>query len=361
VDGAAAALAHLKSAAPSLILLDAMMPDVDGYDLSAQINALALQPEPIVIMLSSGGMPGEPDRCRGLGINAYLTKPIGPQELRAAIVEAAETRNIGQSRLITRDSLAQADARPLRVLLAEDNSVNVRLALALLDKWGHRVVTVSDGRKAVDTALAGEFDVILMDVQMPEMNGLDATRLIRQHEQGSGHHVRIIAMTANAIKGDRERCLEAGMDDYISKPIRSESLHRALLALAHEPVAALAEPEVPADAGSGFDYMAAFGRTDQWMLDIISEPFREDWPRQMESLKLALASDDRANWRMAAHTLKGLLGQFCADPAEALARRLETMSLTDTPALAQPEVAALELELVALDKALVERKSGTPT
>ncbi len=369
VDGAAAALARLQSSAssPALILLDAMMPEVNGYQLAEQLKTLRLDPEPVVLMLTSGGMPGESERCRELGISAYLTKPIGPQELRAAIVDAVDARLSGSAQLVTRESMAEHDTVVLNILLAEDNEVNTRLAKALLHKWGHRVVAVTDGQQAVDTWKTGAFDVILMDVQMPGTNGLDATRLIRAEEQVRGGRIPIIAMTANAIKGDRELCLGAGMDDYISKPIRAESLRQVLLReLPSEPTAPVpgAVPlasVVTSLPVSRFDYAAGFATVDQWMLDIIAEPFREDWPRQMATLREALAGNDRDNWRMAAHTLKGLLGQFGAEPAEGLARKLEAMALAnESAALAEGLTAELDCELRALDAAIASRPSVSP-
>jgi two-component system sensor histidine kinase/response regulator len=183
------------------------------------------------MMLTSAGHRGDAERCKQLGISAYLLKPIRQSELREAIgrvLGAQEQR--GAIPLITRFSLhdARDQSEVLRILVAEDNPVNQRLITRLLEKRGHRVVIAPDGKQAV-LALAKEaFDLVFMDVQMPEMDGLEATGAIRQKEIASGEHQPIIALTAHAMKGDEGKCLSAGMDGYLSKPIHPQELDKVL-------------------------------------------------------------------------------------------------------------------------------------
>jgi two-component system sensor histidine kinase/response regulator len=182
-------------------------------------------------MLTSAGHRGDAARCQELGVAAYLLKPIRQSELREAIARVLGAREQkGAIPLITRYSLQ--DARDpsafLRVLLAEDNPVNQRLATRLLEKRGHRVAVVVNGREVLEALEKESFDLVLMDVQMPELDGLEATAAIREREKGSGIHQAVIALTAHAMKGDRERCMAAGMDGYLSKPIRPQELDAIL-------------------------------------------------------------------------------------------------------------------------------------
>ncbi|MGE3805354.1 MAG: response regulator, partial [Gemmataceae bacterium] len=208
-----------------LILLDAMMPDMDGFELMEQWRADAGFDFSTVVMLSSAGRPEDARRCREFGAD-YLCKPIGQRELLAAVVKAVDkTARTEESRLAKSAPPAVVAGR---ILLAEDNLVNQKLALRLLEKRGHQVVVADNGRRAVEAVRSQPFDLVLMDVQMPEMDGFQATTAIRAAEGTGPRHLPIVAMTAHALKGDRERCLEAGMDDYISKPIRPDALWEVL-------------------------------------------------------------------------------------------------------------------------------------
>ena len=209
----------------SLILLDAQMPDMDGFSVVERIKQNARLSKSVVIMLTSAGFRGDAARCRELGIQAYLTKPIKRSDLLEAIkvVLGSQTGAEASPPLVTVHSLRESRGR-LRILLAEDNRVNQVLAVRLLEKRGHEVTVAGNGEEALKALDKQLFDLILMDVQMPEMDGLQATVAIRRGEMKSGKHIPIIAMTAHAMAGDKERCLEAGMDDYITKPIRPEQL-----------------------------------------------------------------------------------------------------------------------------------------
>ena len=183
-------------------------------------------------MLTSAGQPGDAARCRELGVAAYLTKPIKRSELRSAILLALGGRSAERDRpaLVTRHSLREA-RQTGRILLVEDNSVNQLVARRLLEKRGHTVVVANNGREALailDDAASAGFGCVLMDVQMPEMDGFECTAIIREREQATGVHLPIIAMTAHAMKGDEARCLAAGMDAYLSKPIQPDEFFDVL-------------------------------------------------------------------------------------------------------------------------------------
>ena len=205
-----------------LIVLDAQMPEMDGFSVAEQIKKDPALASAIVMMLTSAGQRGDGARCRALGIAAYLTKPIAQAVLLEAILAVLGMPSDGPDppQVVTRHSLRESH-RKLRILVAEDNKVNQLLAARVLGKRGHTVVIAGTGRAALAavTAPAAEFDLILMDVQMPDMDGLETTAAIRAMEKTSGAHIPIIAMTANAMKGDEERCLAAGMDQYVSKPL----------------------------------------------------------------------------------------------------------------------------------------------
>jgi two-component system, sensor histidine kinase and response regulator len=205
-----------------LILLDAQMPEMDGFALVESIKRNPEWDAATIMMLSSAGQRGDARRCRQLGVAAYLTKPVRQAELLDAILTALGTKPKREV-LITRHSLRE-DHGHLRILLVEDNEVNQVLALRMLEKRGHTVTVAANGKEALEALGKNAFQLVFMDVQMPVMDGLEATRAIRARESGSGVHVPIVAMTAHAMVGDEDRCREAGMDDYLSKPIRPQEL-----------------------------------------------------------------------------------------------------------------------------------------
>jgi len=208
-----------------LILLDAQMPEMDGFALAECIKRNPDWKTATIMMLSSAGQRGDAKRCRDLGVAAYLTKPVRQDELLDAILTALGTRPTKETSpaLVTRHSLREI-SNHLRILLVEDNAVNQVLAARLLEKRGHSVIVAGNGKEALAVLEKQSFDLVFMDVQMPEMDGLEATAAIREKEKTSGNHLAVIAMTAHAMVGDRERCLAAGMDDYLTKPIRPEEL-----------------------------------------------------------------------------------------------------------------------------------------
>jgi len=237
-ESAAAGLGELYGARAegrpfSLVLTDSHMPGMDGF---AMVEVMKRNPElavTTVMMLTSGPQRGDIARCQELDIAAYLTKPIRQSQLRDAIVNALPARRKWDlAPAPTVRQIPQAPQHRLRILLAEDNVINQRLALRLLEKCGHQVAVTTNGREALAALDNGEFDVVLMDIQMPEMDGFEATAAIRSKERTIGKHLPIIAMTAHAMTGDRERCIGAGMDGYIAKPIRPQELFQAITNLA---------------------------------------------------------------------------------------------------------------------------------
>ena len=215
----------------ALLLTDLQMPGMDGFNLVEQIRQRKELSSIAIMMFSSAGQRGDGERCQELGVSAYLLKPVRQSELRGAILRVLNAGDQKtQQPLLTRYSLQDTAAPPvsLRVLIAEDNLVNQRLAMRLLEKRGHQVTIAGNGREAVAAAEQDTFDLVLMDLQMPEMDGFEATAALRKREKETGIHLPIIALTAHALKGDRERCLEAGMDGYLSKPIRPQELDAAL-------------------------------------------------------------------------------------------------------------------------------------
>ena len=225
------ALEHAKSSGTpfAMVLLDAQMPETDGFGIAEQINLDARFSGPPIIMLTSAGLRGDAARCREVGINAYLPKPVRRSDLLSAIrmVLGAQNPNEENRSVVTQHSLREGSRR-LNILLAEDNTVNQKLAVRVLEKRGHSVVVAATGKLALETLESQVFDLILMDVQMPEMDGLEATAAIRELEKTSGKHIPIVAMTASAMVGDKERCLKAGMDGYVSKPLQVKELFEAI-------------------------------------------------------------------------------------------------------------------------------------
>ena len=234
-ESAPQALSEIESAFArnhpfALIVTDVHMPEMDGFQLVEKIKSSPHRADAIILMLTSAEQQRQIEHCRQLGVSGYLIKPVRRAELHTAILKALTGKSTVQNENLPRTpsgplrSEEVLDTPILRILLAEDNAVNQRLACRILTKNGHQVVTAGNGREALRVLDRQIFDLILMDVQMPELDGLEATAAIRDHEKGTKAHIPIIAMTAYAMKGDQERCLAAGMDGYIAKPIRADDL-----------------------------------------------------------------------------------------------------------------------------------------
>jgi PAS domain S-box-containing protein len=234
VDGAATALEALRRAAAEgrpfrLVLTDANMPELDGFGLAAAVKGDPGIGQAVIMMLSSSGFRGDSARCRQLGLSAYLTKPVKQSQLLDAVMMALGTppEKAAEAPLITRHTLIPSRNR-YAILLAEDNVINQKLAVRILENRGHKVTVAGNGREALEALAKDRFDVVLMDVQMPEMDGFQATAAIRAGEKGGKARLPIVAMTAHAMAGDREKCLMAGMDDYVAKPLKPADLFLTL-------------------------------------------------------------------------------------------------------------------------------------
>jgi CheY-like chemotaxis protein len=207
-----------------LILLDNSLPDADGFEFAESINTNEDFKNSKILLLTSIGFRGDAARSKKAGISAYLMKPVKQSELFDAILHIlGYTEDTETSSLITRHTLRES-RQCFKILLAEDNVVSQKVAVKVLEKRGHHVTAVKNGKEAVEQIKSQKFDLILMDVEMPEMNGFEATAAIRKSEEKNGGHIPIIAMTAHAMKGDQERCMEAGMDGYVSKPLNPDVL-----------------------------------------------------------------------------------------------------------------------------------------
>jgi two-component system sensor histidine kinase/response regulator len=313
---------HAANDPVQLVITDMMMPEMDGLELIRQIRSDPGCGAPRAIMLSSAGQAAEIAELQSLGITRSLAKPAKQSDLLDAIGETIGTSR-GDSVPANDLPTAVPAAHPLRLLLAEDGRVNQVVAVNLLERRGHAVVVANNGRQAVELAARQTFDAILMDIQMPEMNGYEATAAIREREAETGEHIPIIAMTANAMKGDREKCLAAGMDDYISKPIRSEELYTIVETAtgkspsASEKALGSRRSRLEKDIFDPEHFRATIG--DPTLMRELVEIFFEDVPPLMERIRVGLEAENLVDIHEAAHALKGLVGNFGADRRAATA------------------------------------------
>jgi len=297
--------------------------------------------------LTSAGQRGDAARCRELGISVYLIKPLRQSELLEAMLAALGKSPAPGSRaaVITRHTLRE-NRRKLNVLLAEDNAVNQQLAVRLLEKYGHIVTVASNGHSALDLLKKAKFDLVLMDVQMPVMDGFQATAAIRQEEASSGKHLPIVAMTAHTMAGDRERCLQAGMDAYISKPIGGDELNALVEQIVQ--LGSISPPQPPQSAAAAvLDTGEALNRLqgDKELLADLAEVFLRDYPAQLADLRNSLDCGDARGLSRAAHSLKGSVANFGARRVFEAALELEkTANGGDLAGCTRP-YAALRAEL----------------
>ncbi|MFL5245247.1 MAG: response regulator [Gemmataceae bacterium] len=337
-----------------LALLDVMMPNMDGFQLAEQIRRNPHLRDCILIMLSSAGLTENSGRCQDLGVARYLIKPVKQSDLREAIL-----RVLSHADKPCRPSDPVVSQQPerwrsKRILLADDGLVNQQVARQLLEARGHKVVVVNNGREAVGALAHDSFDLVLMDVQMPEMDGFQATMAIRQKEQSTGNHIPIVAMTARAMKGDREQCLNAGMDGYLSKPIRSKDLYEKVEGIA---ASSTDDSVLPVDADQPESAM-------NWNLSVSRVGGREELLRQMATLFLkeidelmialrtALSKLDVSKVRRVAHAIKGSAACFAAEPTVAAALSLEFLANDGVLTTAEDSYSLLEREVERLKLAI---------
>jgi PAS domain S-box-containing protein len=361
VESGAIALATLEKSLRAgqpfaVVLLDGHMPDMDGFEVAERISLDQGYADLKLVMLTSASQPEDIARCRKLGISAYLAKPIKQSELFDVIITAIGQTEGERPRTPKRSKRPRRTQRSLHVLIAEDNQVNQLLAKRMFEKLGHQVTVVGNGREALSAVQVGNFDLVAMDVQMPEMDGLDATTAIRATEKEAGTHTPILAMTAHAMKGDRERCLAAGMDGYTSKPIRIGELELA--------IAQLVSPSKPAEGplpqetqeDGIIDRAALVAGVDgnRRLLNELIRVFLADCPQRLAEIKEAVRRGDVEALRIAAHTLKGSVGNFAAKRAFAAAQRLEIMGRDGDLDKAGDARIALESELARLTEGLTK-------
>jgi len=306
----------------ALVLLDVHMPDMDGFAVAEQIRNSYKHQGTKVVLLTSASRPSDVARCRELGISDYLSKPIKQSELFDAIVTAMAEHSRKPERCESTSAFIRPSERSLRVLVAEDNPVNQTLAMRILERLGHKVRVVNDGKEAIGQAQAEDFDLIFMDVQMPEMDGLEATMVIRAAEAGTGKHIPIVAMTAHAMKGDREKCISAGMDGYLSKPIRIDELKQAISEV--EKIRNMDQsPENSFQAIGQLESLLDSVMGDRALLVEMAELWLADSGKQERQIREGLDSDDAMMIQRAAHALKGSVGTFQACAAQEAAKQLE--------------------------------------
>src|SRR5213592_4916605 len=327
VDEAATAaegLEALRRVRYDLAILDVQMPDMDGFQLATAVRADKKIKGTNLLMLTSAGQRGDGERCRELGIRGYLTKPISRSDLLEALrtVLAGSPEEAGTPEVVTRHTIAESRAT-LRVLLAEDNPVNQQVAVAMLVKRGHEVHVSSNGRDALEAVQERDYDVVLMDIQMPEMDGFEATHAIRALPKGKD--LPIIALTAHALSGERERCLSHGMTDYLAKPFKAHELF-ALVEGTAEPKAAAApppEPLVPPVDLEGFRTTLREAGAEQALYSIVDTYVRQA-PDRLAALAAAAATGAGPDMAKAAHVFRGSSATIRARGLAELLERVET-------------------------------------
>jgi len=331
-----------------VILTDGRMPGMDGFEFAAAIQHDATLAGADILMLTSAGQPGEGARCRDLGIAAYLLKPVLKDDLLAALLTALGKHTDPGAPLVTRHSLREAPRR-LQVLVAEDNPVNEAVIVRVLEKMGHSPTMAHNGREALTLATNGKFDLVFMDVQMPEMDGLAATGAIRESEKRTGTHLPIFAMTAHAMKGDREQCLAAGMDGYITKPVRFSDIQQTLAGVATD-LRSVTSPVVT----SSWDRAAALDRVegDEELLQDICRIFLDESPKLMARLQQAVEQGDPEEVSRSAHSLKGESGYLGATNVSQMAKQLETMGRDRELSQATAVLEQLQREMEGLSSAV---------
>ena len=356
--------AHKNGTPFRLVLLDGHMPGMDGFEVAARVKQDPQLHEAEVILLTSAGRSEDVARAKTVGVAATLSKPVKQSELWDAIATALNVPGRQKSRASSLPAAAKARARaarqPLRVLLAEDNPVNQEVALRLLERRGHSVIVAENGRQALTAIERHKFDLVLMDVQMPEMGGLEATQLIREKEKSTGEHLPILAMTAHAMQGDRERCIAAGMDGYLAKPIDPKSFLQTVEGISQRGAQSETTPKEAAASEEGGDGHRSLDAKAllEWfsgnrkLLRNIVKTFRDDCPRMMARIRTALAANDANLLAEGAHALKGSVGNFGPTAALEATREMEKIARQGKLDGAWELYATLEDEIALLLPAL---------
>jgi signal transduction histidine kinase/CheY-like chemotaxis protein/HPt (histidine-containing phosphotransfer) domain-containing protein len=369
VGDAAAALTVLRAAAArgepfEIALLDMQMPEMDGLALAHAIRGEAALAGTVVVLLTSIGLHGDAQAARAAGVRAFLTKPVRQTELQRCLLAALGKVPPDLDPLRPPAPAAAPVTGGARILLAEDNAVNQEVLLAMLGSLGHRAQVAGDGRQALDLHARGDWDLVLMDCHMPVMDGYAATAAIRRREaDGGAWRVPIVALTANAMAGDREQCLAAGMDDYLSKPLRSEQLQAALarwLPPAGTPPAARATDDAASEVADILDHQAldairALRRDgENTLLRKVIGIYLEDAPGQLRQLQEAIVRGEAQTAFRLAHMLKSSSAQVGAARVAAVSREVEALVAAADLAAAGARLDALQREYARAALALDE-------
>jgi len=328
VSGGIEALARLKRAHEAnepfqIALLDVNMPEMDGFTLAERMRAIPVEIGPAILMLSSSDHSDAVERCRDLALSAYIVKPVTQTDLYLAMLKALGTMPRPEP-VVARPAAAPPAQRALHVLLAEDHTVNQRLAIHLLKGAGHTVTLAANGAEAVEAYRQETFDVICMDLQMPVMGGFEATAAIRAIERARGTRTPIVALTAHAMQGDRERCLSADMDGYVAKPIRRDDLQAEVTRVLAPTTGALEETIMTATT-TMLDDEPIQRRLDEDedLLRELAVIFLEDYPIRKAAIVDALDQADAPALARAAHTLKGAVSVICDNGPTPVVREIE--------------------------------------
>ncbi|MBF0475832.1 MAG: response regulator [Deltaproteobacteria bacterium] len=348
--------AELSGTSFPLSIIDVHMPGMDGFSLVEKAREQGRVTPAVIMLLTQAGYLDETERCRQLGVAAYLRKPVRPSALYDALMAA-----LGRPAPIIEPASIEPrpsskTKKPLRILLVEDNPVNQKLGLVMLNKRNHSVVVAENGRKALTAVAQGRFDLILMDIQMPEMDGLEATAIIREGEKKTGSHIPIVAMTAHAMKGDKEKYLDAGMDAYISKPFNSEHLFGTIERLTHRASTPLQAVPEQTDQRAVFDPKSFIARvfSDPELVTELVAMFLDSCPRSIDSIRDAIRRADGPELEHSAHFFKGTVGNFSAMPAFDLALKLEKMGQRQDFTGAEETLVLLEKQIAQLKPALIK-------
>jgi two-component system, sensor histidine kinase and response regulator len=343
----------------ALLVTDMQMPEMHGLDLVNRLRQNEQFRTLPVILLSSSVQPQEQSAADHLGVCAYLTKPVQPRELREAILNALALATGARGKARAEESALLRGGAPMQVLLTEDNPVNRKLAMALLEKRGHKVYLAENGREALAVLDRTKPDVVLMDLQMPVMDGFEAIRAIRTKEQREGGHLPIVALTAHAMQGDRERCLEAGADDYVTKPIRTADLFAAIERVTKNGGSGQSSSSSRPNGGSkALDVTAALEHVegDRELLEELVHLFVEGSPASLQDIQQALGERDAHRLERLAHTMKGSSASLGANRVSEAALVLEMRARSGALENAGELIDSLKAEL---DRVLPELESLT--
>jgi len=366
VPGGRQALEELASSLDAqkpyqVVVTDMHMSEIDGFGLVTRIRSLSEMTSMPVLMLSSGARREDADRCRQLGIDSFLSKPVRRKELLSAIVALLGRQATPQSSTKVLGREVASRSGEVRILLAEDNHVNQVVASRLLANLGYSLVIANNGREAIDLLQQQTFDLVLMDVQMPEMDGISATKRIREYEKSTHAHIPIIAMTAHVMKEDRMRCLAAGMDGYVTKPINSEEVEAAILTALEEPSKTRKDTSVVQDKGQlreAREVRWNISKTleqlggDEALLQEVLDIFLDEAPKHLAGLRLAVAQGIAKTVETSAHTLKGELGYLGLPEISRTAAEIESMGRSNNIPGAAGLLGKFEADLIGLFTAI---------